>query len=262
MNENCLEAALRYAAKGWPVFPITPRKKAPPLVKWSSEASCDAERIETWWHRWPDANVGIATGETSGLVVLDIDTGGEDARASLEDEHGQLPDTLEQHTGGGGRQRFYKHPGGRIPISAGVLGNNLDVRADGGYVVAPPSVHPSGNRYRWEGSSDPAVGQPAPLPDWLRVLMLAGTPGAEGDQPRKPPGYWGKFVFEGAERGTRNEKTFRLTSYLRSRKVDPVAVLGLMQCWNLQHREPLPKEELSKIVDNTYRQYDRKTNAR
>ncbi len=255
MNENCLEAALRYAAKGWPVFPITPRKKAPPLVKWSSEASCDAERIETWWHRWPDANVGIATGETSGLVVLDIDTGGEDARASLEDEHGQLPDTLEQHTGGGGRQRFYKHPGGRIPISAGVLGNNLDVRADGGYVVAPPSVHPSGNRYRWEGSSDPAVGQPAPLPDWLRVLMLAGTPGAEGGQSRKPRRFWKDFVLKGAAPGTRNSRCVQVTGHLRARNVDPWLVWELMHGWNERRPEPLPSDEVDEIVRKNYRQY-------
>src|SRR5262249_6866135 len=118
--------------------------------------------IREWWQRHPNANVGIATGAASGLVVLDVDPdhgGGESAELYMPGE--ALPSTLIARTGGGGLHMYFKHPGGRIRNSASELGPGLDVRGDGGYVVAPPSVHFSGKPYGWVDLGAPLADLPA-----------------------------------------------------------------------------------------------------
>lgn len=141
------------------------------------EASADRATIERWWKRWPDANVAIVTGAGSGLVVLDVDGyhGGDDTLAELVDEHGPLPSTLQVVTGGDGMHYFFAHPGEEIRNTAGrKLGQGLDVRGDGGYVVAAPSLHASGKRYEWV---DVDVA-PAPMPAWMLERLRKPMPAA------------------------------------------------------------------------------------
>ena len=97
------QAALGYAAHGWSVFPIKARGKTPLTRHGFHDATTDPLAIEKWWRRWPDANVGIATGAVSGLVLIDVDAGdGPEVLAALEREFGKLPPTVESLTGGGG----------------------------------------------------------------------------------------------------------------------------------------------------------------
>src|SRR5437879_4495441 len=107
------------------------------------DATMDITFIRRWVKEWPDANRAIATGADSGLVVLDVDPdkGGDESLAVLENAHDWLPPTIEVITGGGGRHVYLSHPGIEIRNSAGELGPGLDVRGDGGYVLAPPSTH-------------------------------------------------------------------------------------------------------------------------
>lgn len=163
-----IQAALLYARCGWPVLPIRPRAKLPLTAHGLKDASCDLEQVEAWWRRWPDANVAIRTGARpagAGLVVLDVD--GPEGEASLDarsKDLGSWPATLEQRTGSGaGRQLLYAlAPDQRGLQSAKRLGAGLDTRGEGGYVLLPPSVHPSGGVYRWAG-----LAPPAPAPEWL-----------------------------------------------------------------------------------------------
>jgi hypothetical protein len=106
---------------------------------------------------WPDTGIAVRTGAESGLVVLDVDPqhGGDDTLAELLAAHGVLPITVECFTGGGGRHIYFRHPGGEVRNSAGKVGPGLDIRGDGGYVVAPPSPHPSGRRYEWSVDGHP-----------------------------------------------------------------------------------------------------------
>jgi hypothetical protein len=188
---NTLDAALGYAARGWHVLPIwwvqagrcacraselggcTSPGKHPLVVKdWGGlAASADAAQIRGWWSRWPRANVAIATGRVSGLVVLDVDVGpGKDGAKSLadamaDDAVGLMPLARKHSTGGGGAHVFFAYPpaheqGCKVGILPG-----LDVRGYGGYVVAPPSMHVSGARYLVH-----ATGSPAPW-DWLGRLI-------------------------------------------------------------------------------------------
>lgn len=142
---NTLAAALEYASRGWRVFPLWPGGKVPLIQEWQHRATTDEATIRAWWARWPNANVAIATGAGSGLVVLDVDgPKGEATLARLEAANGALPPTREVKTPRG-RHLYFDHPGGYVPCSAGLVGPGLDVRGDGGYVVAPPSVERGGH---------------------------------------------------------------------------------------------------------------------
>ena len=172
------DAALAYAERGWQVFPLhgvrdgscscgnpdcppRSRGKHPRTQHGVKDATDDVEQVEQWWSRWPDANIGIATGESSGFWVLDIDvrvhpdTGevmkdGEATLRDLEQANSALPVTLTAITGGGGRHMYFAWDEDAPPIGCPKgPGVGLDVRGEGGYVAAPPSRHVSGREYAW-----------------------------------------------------------------------------------------------------------------
>ncbi|MHB8587153.1 MAG: phage/plasmid primase, P4 family [Thermoplasmatota archaeon] len=162
-----LDAALAYARRGWPVFPLKPRSKEPWTSHGFKDATADETQIRAWWTALPTANVAIATGSASGLVVLDVDakTQGLETMRKLEEQHGSLGRTPLVLTPGGGRHAYFRHPGpetrNRTSIAPGA-----DVRADGGYIVAPPSIHPNGGTYAWHPNL-PLTTPPAEIPAWL-----------------------------------------------------------------------------------------------
>lgn len=171
-----LGAALDYAQRGWPVFPCRPQRKDPLIKNGFKNATTDLQQIAAWWHQWPDANVAIVTGRQSGLVVLDVDprNGGDVSLDFLETEHSALPETVESLTGGGGRHLLFEHPlSGTIKSRNGTLAPGLDIKSDGGYIIVPPSTHPSGNRYEWEVTHGPDDFPLAPLPSWLLEKLTA-----------------------------------------------------------------------------------------
>jgi len=162
------DAAQRLARSGWLVLPChspagagcscghtdcSSPGKHPRTRRGLHGASSDPDRVAVWWRRWPDANVGVRTGAVSGLVVVDIDPahGGLESIRRLHAE-AALPEGLRVRTGSGGWHLYFAHPGFEVRNSAGtVLGNGVDVRGDGGYVIAPPSRHITGGVYSWVG---------------------------------------------------------------------------------------------------------------
>lgn len=178
MPTDALAYALAYAGLGWRVHPLEPTDRSPYLNGWPARASTDPETITQWWRQWPDASIGIATGPGSGLYVLDIDPrhGGDDTFADLEKELGPAPHTVEALTGGGGRHLYLRHPelddSQALTNSSGKLGPGLDIRGHHGYVVAPPSIHPSGQAYTWEHSALPTE---APVATWEALDALVVT---------------------------------------------------------------------------------------
>jgi putative DNA primase/helicase len=165
---------LWYADLGLQVFPCKSGAKTPLTEHGFKDASECPEQIQEWWDRWPSANVAVATGEVSGIVVLDIDKkhGGFQSLAALEKEHGTLPESWTARTGGGGIHVYFKHPGTRVPNSAGKVGEGLDIRGDGGYVLLPPSGHESGNNYEWKHPPETLADAPA----WLLELITKKEP--------------------------------------------------------------------------------------
>lgn len=151
---SLLPSALFYAQRGWKVFPLVPRDKRPLTKRGVHDASDNPDQIRAWWKEHPNANIGLACGWESGLDVLDIDgPEGEESLALLVATHGALPRSLESRTARG-RHIFFAHHGD-VKNSAGKLGHKLDTRSNGGYVVAPPSVHPTGAVYQWAENASP-----------------------------------------------------------------------------------------------------------
>ncbi len=162
--DHLSSAAMRHAREGRLVLPLKPRGKVPITAHGVRDATTDTGTIVWWWRAHPAANVGIATGATSGIVVLDVD--GPAGEASLGKLPNPLPDTLVVLTRRGAHF-WFAHPGGKVANSAGKLGPGLDVRGDGGYVVAPPSRYGEGGAagvYVWGGEGRTL----ARWPEWLR----------------------------------------------------------------------------------------------
>jgi len=163
-----LDAALRYAARSWPVFPCRstePGRKRPLTGRGFHDASVDPETIRRWWATWPDALIGVPTGKPISAVVLDIDV--KDAAAcgfdSLEDlGHSILPQTPMSHTASGGLHVFFALPERDLKCSVGLIGPGLDVRSGGGYIIAPPSPG-----YTWDPIHNFKTTPLTPAPDWL-----------------------------------------------------------------------------------------------
>jgi len=245
------DAALRYLSYGWSVIPFRPRDKRP-LVPWRryQDEPPTRAQVDAWFTDHPDANVGIVTGAVSGLVVLDIDPahGGDDSLAELERRYAPLPRTVEVLTGGGGRHVYFRHPGGTVQNKVG-LAPGIDLRGDGGVVVAPPSIHPSGRRYEWEVSHHPDETRLAQLPAWLSRSAGGGSP--PGGHPLR---HWRALVREGVEEGERNSSLASLVGHLLWHGVDVEVVLELMLSWNrVRCRPPLSDEEVAAVVRNINR---------
>ena len=148
--QTMLDHALNYAQNGgWRVFPCK-LDKSPHTPHGCKDATTDIEQIRKWWQQWPDASIGCACGPESGIWVLDIDLpDGPVALERLIAEYGALPETRMQQTGGGGVQYFFGWNGTVIKNTAKQIGPGIDTRGLGGYIILPPSPHPSGNFYQW-----------------------------------------------------------------------------------------------------------------
>ncbi|MBI2855092.1 MAG: bifunctional DNA primase/polymerase [Chloroflexi bacterium] len=263
------EIAADYAARGWCVFPVhTPTEsgcscgrrtgsqpgqcrhpgKHPRTLNGFLDATTNGASITDWWRRWPNANIGLATGAVSGLVVLDVDTqkGGPDSLKVLEMRYGTLPATIESITGGGGRHIFFYHPGVAIRDSAGKLGTGLDVRGDGGYVVAPPSLHASGRRYEWEASSHPYEVPLAPLPEWLLRLLLNNNVAMPTNE--NPTGGAWQLALRTIPEGERNASLTRLAGWLHRYHPLPVVEALLLALNDARCLPPLPPEDVLRIA--------------
>ena len=190
-NVMMLDAALRYARCGLPVFPLWPVLEFKPgsftcgcgkglrcgtnsgkhplaalVPNGLKSATIDANIIKDWWATWPEANIAIATGP---VVVIDIDPRhrGDASLAQLEAKHGNFPPTWRVRTGGGGLHIYFTVPSDiTIKNSVSEIAPGVDVRGYGGYVVAPPSKHISGGKYEWTAGKELA-----PLPSWLTTSL-------------------------------------------------------------------------------------------
>lgn len=168
---DMLDAAIRYAQLGLAVVPLN--GKIPVFRNWPEVATRDQVMISRWWKQNPRANIGIATGHKSDIFVVDIDPrhGG---RQSWDDEllsRGKAPNTWQDITGGGGLHIFFRYPNFAVKNAQGIL-PGVDIRGDGGQVVAPPSIHPDTHQsYEWDGPEPIDRQSLAEAPQWLLDLL-------------------------------------------------------------------------------------------
>lgn len=187
-SNDTLAHALLYRSLGWQLVRIAPGGKEANLTGWK-EQGLEEEELHNWWGTGAPFNIGIACGPRSGIVAIDIDPkdAGDEAWASIVAEYGPFPDTVEAITAGPlpGRHILYQYPD--LPegfrIGQKDLAPGINVRADGGYIVVAPSVHPdTGARYEWEASSRPGEEVVAPMPDAIARALV--VPIASGDGER------------------------------------------------------------------------------
>ena len=226
-----LRAARVYLERGWTPLPLAPRSKQA-LISWRrlQRERPGAASIEQWWSWWPEANVGVITGAASRLAVVDLD--GPEAHA-LARELG-LPDAPAVQTGKGLHIYCAIETATRSAVG---LHPGIDLRADGGYVVAPPSIHPSGRPYQWV---TPPGDQLPPLPAW--AIKQHARPEAE----RKAR--WVVTTLRGVEQGRRNVTCARLAGHFFAHGVSPDVVEATLLAWNGRNRPPLPEAEVRQTV--------------
>jgi len=255
-------AALWYAKNGLSVFPLhwpvnngcscgkadcgSPGKH-PVTPRGFKDASGDPIQIAEWWQAHPHANIGLPTGGASGLLVVDCDprNGGPVARRELAEKFGPIPNTAEVITGGGGRHFYFRYGGGPVPKN---LDRGIDLKGDGGYVVAPPSLHSSGKRYEVDGT-DGAKGllRWAAPPAWLEVRLAPPR-----HEPRESGGVdgvvWGP--------GERNGNLASIAGTMRRRGLSREAIEAALLEENKRRCDPpLPESEVKLIAESVAR-YD------
>lgn len=255
--------AAAYANRGWRILPLhspgdgpsgcdcgracgRDAAKHPHTLHGVADATTNGDTIARWWRLWPRANVGIATGAQSALVVLDVDprSGGDISLAALLDRYGSLPETACVRTGGGGLHYYFSHPGSIVKNSAGRIGPGLDVRGERGYAVAPPSVHAARQPYVWALACPPA-----PLPAWLRERNQQVLPVPEAS--RLDTG----AALRGVAEGARDSTLFRLACKLRRADVPRDFAENLVLRAAASCTPPFPYEAALRKVASAYGRY-------
>lgn len=211
------------------MIPIEPRGKRP-LVSWTGyqRRTASEEEVRAWWTRWPDANIGIVTGRVSGIVVVDVD--GTAGSGSLRNR--AIPPTVVCATGRG-HHYYFAHPGFNVANRTHLL-PGVDVRGEGGYVVAPPSTHENGKQYAWGQDSSPQDEELARVPDWLAQLWRTDNLSTE--------------LVAGVAEGERNVAAARLAGKFLSRGFSARETFAWLLLWNARNKPPLDVKELARVV--------------
>lgn len=236
MKTSFLEAALEYAARGWAVFPLQPRGKRPiPGTSGHNDASTDPAKIRSWWKEIPNANIGIRCDSESGPIVIDVD--GPEGRQQVKKL--KISRTLQATSGRPNRRHFY-FSGSRVPLRRMIkILPGIDMLADGGYVVAPPSIHPDTNKpYRWTNDRKA-------LPFPKRIYELIRSEEVNRSAPPLP---------ETIGEGQRDDLLTSLAGTMRRRGASEEGILAALLEEN-EHRcvPPLPEKQVRKIAKSIAR---------
>lgn len=229
--------ALSCARRGWPVIPVRPRGKHPLTPHGVKDATRDFEIIRGWWTRWPKANLALAI--PPGYLVVDFDS--PDALPRLKAEDLDLPTTACAATGRG-RHLWYSTGkaivGNRIGLLPGV-----DIRAPGGYVVAPPSVHPSGAIYRWDVELEPS--NITECPEWL-LQRLNEAPAPRG----RSANDWHRQIATTVPEGRRNQTLAEVAGLFFRRLPAKIAAEAAF-CWaQVKLSPPLSEREVQRTIES------------
>lgn len=246
-REAVLSACIHYVqSKNWPVFPLRSNRKDPAVPTGYKAASLSVSQIEEWVRKRPTCNVGIATGGTARLLVIDTDekngVSGEESLATLEREHSPLPETLTASTANGGKHRYFLLPAGETARNRTAVRPGIDVRCDGGYVVAPPSVV-DGKFYSWIDKTQPVV----EAPSWLLSVIAAPTQ-STGRAKSESTGMFPE--------GSRNDQLFQfvMTQLRLGTHQDKIAEVA-ESANSAMCIPPLENDEVKQIVGNALRMY-------
>jgi len=219
--------------------------KRPLHSGWQDAATSQASIAEKWFRQSAKAGVGIVTGIQSKVLVLDVDprNGGDATLQLFERQNGKLPDTPLVETGGGGRHYYFRLDSQEATFPK-CLGAGLDLKWNGGFVCAPPTVHASGRRYFWDAVFHPEHQVFAEVPRWFLGCKV-------GVQTPPRPLSSTSWAPNGLMEGQRNESLTSVFGHLLRRYVDPNLAASLLHSFNLSHcQPPLPQSEVNRIVES------------
>jgi replicative DNA helicase len=269
--------ALEYLEMGLSVIPLQSPSTVPsnlpeeeyirrckqPLVKWKEFQNRvpTQEEVTAWFDKWPTANIAIVTGAVSNLVVFDLDS---QHAVEYADDAGGFPDTPKVKTGKG-HHIYVRHPGFEIRNDVNKQ-YDIDIRADGGYVVAPPSIHGNGNQYEWESCSsifDIPLAECDPwMIDYLREMANSASKPAK-EQPPKPSKSpdtaikagddisYANILKNGADQGHRNHTATKLIGHLLAKGIPASETWEMVSTWNSSKNSPsIDQSELRRTFDS------------
>jgi hypothetical protein len=268
MFQSRIDAALAYAAAGLAVFPVHSVEhgqcscgnpqcrntgKHPRTPRGFKDATIDTKQVKSWWDSFPTANIGIRTGKESGIFVVDID--GEEGFQWLNGQPYTMTPTVR--TGGGGLHVFFRYPADReIKNSARKIAPQVDIRGDGGYVIAPPSGHASGSSYEWIQSL-----WDTPLADAPQEILDQITATKEKKVKTRPnaPRASIRGQYLGAQQGTRDDALFRYACSLETQHLGPEDFREKVFQANQKNTPPLEDFEVERIIASAQRYFLRNT---
>lgn len=224
------EIAVEYANFGWSVLPVKPEEKRPIMTNWHQYAKNrpSAKMVEDWFVKLSGVGVGIATGRVSGVVVLDVESY---CPTPIEELLRKYPTQLISRSGSGGYHLFYSYPANVPRVANRVrIFEGADLRADGGFIVLPPTRHPNGRNYEWVKK-----GPPGAFPRALLDLRSEPTGVGEG---------WITEALRGACEGSRNDTCARLAGYFFKKGMNADVVEALLLDWNEKNDPPMPVSEV------------------
>lgn len=229
-----IELAAEYVDSGWSVLPVKPEEKRPFMTNWLQYTKTRAtkEMVESWFTNLSGAGVGAVTGKVSNMVVLDVESS---CPYPLEDLLKRYPTQMYSRTGSGGYHLFYQYPTTVSHVSNRVrIFEGADLRADGGFIVLPPTVHPNGNRYEWV--------KRGPLGAFPMALLDLNS------QPRVHNDGWITETLRGVTEGGRNDACARLAGYFFKKGINADIVETLLMEWNERNDPPLPAREIRTTI--------------
>lgn len=235
------EQAAEYVDSGWSVLPVRPEEKRPFMTNWLQYTKTRAPKamVESWFTNLAGAGVGVVTGKISNMVVLDVE---HDCPFPIEDLLRKYPTQMIAKSGGGGWHLFYQYPVNQSRVSNRVrIFEGADLRADGGFIVLPPTMHPSGNRYEWI-KRGPLGAFPVAL------LDLQAQPRVQGEG-------WITEALRGVSEGGRNDTCARLAGYFFKKGMNADIVEALLLDWNERNEPPLPVHEVRTTIKSIERSH-------
>jgi hypothetical protein len=240
------KAALKYLELGFNVMPLRPDNKKP-FEEWLplQKERVEPYQVDSWWLTYPEANVGIITGSISNLVVFDIDTEG----AKTHCKQMGVPQTPTSKTSKG----FHIY----CTYPSILVGNKsdkkigMDVRGEGGYVVAPPSVHETGFVYTWT-SLHPWNTAFSGMYPWMKEFALAGS----SAEPRERG--WQCELLDGVGQGGRNQAAASLAGRFLNKDLSEAEIIEILLMWNQRNSPPLPDSEVIRTVTSMAARHNRR----
>lgn len=241
MNQQTEQLVNEYIDSGWSILPVKPDEKRPYMTNWLqyTRTRPGKQLISNWFNNLTGAGVGLVTGKISGVVVLDVEHW---CPTPVDELLKKYPTNMIARSGGGGVHLFYSYPQnvGKISNRVGIF-DGADLRADGGFLVLPPTMHPSGNRYEWIKR-----GIPGAFPMAFLDLESRSPTSNEG---------WITEALRGVSEGGRNDTCARLAGYFFKKGLNSDIVEALLMEWNEKNDPPLPVSEVRTTIKSIERSH-------